>query len=58
MKKRLASSLIFAQIIGISILPVFALSKNQKGAILDNFKEAQYELLFESDANFLTDEDL
>jgi murein DD-endopeptidase MepM/ murein hydrolase activator NlpD len=58
LKNKIVSLLIIAQIIVISIIPAFALSKNQKGAILDNFKEAQYELLFESDRNFLTDEDL
>jgi ABC-type spermidine/putrescine transport system permease subunit II len=28
---------------------VNALSENQKGSILDNFKKKQYDLLFESD---------
>jgi murein DD-endopeptidase MepM/ murein hydrolase activator NlpD len=56
--KKILSLSLTISLIWVSALPVFALSKNQKWAILDSFKEAQYDLLFESGNDFLSNDDL
>ncbi len=46
--KKITIPIIFLFLI-ISILDVFALTKKEKSRILDNFKELQYEMIFEND---------
>ncbi len=56
--KKTVTNIALLLLLANSILPVFALSKREAGRILDNFKQTQYEILFDESEDFLNEQDL
>lgn len=56
--KKITSSFLLGWLLVSTILPVFALSKRESALILDNFKQSQYQILFDESQNFLSEQDL